>query len=100
MATGLSGGMYLTLIPVLVLAVFLIFFLRPFSRGHALGRKSLRYTAASLAMAIATACLVAMGGCGYNSNTANGTRRGTTTIMVTATSGSLSHTTSVSLTVQ
>jgi hypothetical protein len=33
-------------------------------------------------------------------NTGNGTQRGTTTVMITATSGNLSHSSSVTLTVQ
>jgi hypothetical protein len=50
---------------------------------------------------IATACLLAASGCGYNASSAgNGTQRGSATVMVTGTSGSLTHSASVSLTVQ
>jgi hypothetical protein len=45
--------------------------------------------------------LLAAGGCGYNANSAaNGTQRGTTTVMITGTSGILTHSATVTLTAQ
>jgi hypothetical protein len=61
----------------------------------------IHYLAGSLTLLIVAGFLLAAGGCGYNANNAgNGTQRGTATVMITGTSGSLSHSTSVSLTVQ
>jgi hypothetical protein len=63
------------------------------------GRNWLRHLAGSLLLVIATACLLGAGGC-YMKKTGTGTQRGTTTVMITGTSGSITHSTSVSLTVQ
>jgi uncharacterized protein (TIGR03118 family) len=97
-----SGSrLYALLIPAL--ALLAIFIVRRASRTqNSTRRMTFQYLAASLGIAIVTTCLLVGGGCGnYNSNsTANGTQRGMTTVMITATSGSLSHSTSVSLTVQ
>jgi uncharacterized protein (TIGR03118 family) len=55
----------------------------------------------ALGMVLLAATLFTATGCGgYSSNGNNGTPRGTTTVMVTATSGSITHSASVSLTVQ
>jgi uncharacterized protein (TIGR03118 family) len=68
----------------------------PFDR-----RRRIHYLTGTLALLIVVGFLLAAGGCGYNANSVgNGTQRGTATVMITGTSGSLSHSTSVSLTVQ
>src|SRR2546421_8578974 len=66
------------------------------------GNKWIPGLAGSLALLFATACLLAASGCGGNgmNNPGNGTQRGMATVMVTGTSGNLTHSTSVSLTVQ
>jgi len=51
-------------------------------------------------LTLSTAAFVATGCGGYSSSSSNGTPRGTTTMMVTATSGSITHSTNVTLTVQ
>jgi uncharacterized protein (TIGR03118 family) len=63
------------------------------------GRKWLHSLTGSLLLVIATACLLGAGGC-YSKKTATGTQRGTTTVMITGTSGSVTHSTSVTVTVQ
>ena len=55
----------------------------------------------SLGLLIFSVCLLAASGCGYKGAAAgNGTQRGTTTVMITGTSGNLSHSTSITLIVQ
>lgn len=53
----------------------------------------------SLLLMIAMVCLLGASGC-YKKKTGTGTQRGMTTVMITGTSGSLTHSASVSLTVQ
>jgi uncharacterized protein (TIGR03118 family) len=72
-------------------------------RNWPTGRGGLvRSFAMAFALCLALGAAMAVGGCGYNSSSASttGTPAGTTTIMVTATSGALSHSTAVTLTVQ
>ena len=60
-----------------------------------------RYLGYALGMVMLSAALLSASGCGgYSSNGTNGTPRGTTTMMITGTSGSITHTASVTLTVQ
>ena len=96
-----SGGMYGLLLPVpaLVLSAVLLF---GFCRNKRATRQFWSFhLAATLGLLVVSACLLAASGCGYNSNgSMNGTQRGTFTVMVTGTSGNLSHSTSVTLTVQ
>jgi hypothetical protein len=55
----------------------------------------------SLGLLIFSVGLLAASGCGYKGAAAgNGTQRGTTTVMITGTSGNLSHSTSITLIVQ
>jgi uncharacterized protein (TIGR03118 family) len=70
---------------------------RPAGRGGVV-----RSFALAFALCLVLGVVVTIGGCGYNSSSASstGTPAGTTTIMVTATSGALSHSTAVTLTVQ
>jgi uncharacterized protein (TIGR03118 family) len=62
-------------------------------------RKWLQHLTGSLLMVIATACLLGASGC-YMKKTATGTQRGTTTVMITGTSGGITHSASVTLHVQ
>jgi len=60
-----------------------------------------RWLGYALGIAVLSATVLTATGCGgYGSNSANGTPRGTTTMMITGTSGSITHTANVSLTVQ
>lgn len=72
------------------------------ARGGQFAGKNRRHAFAGVVVLLFTsACLLAANGCGYNSPAAgNGTQRGTATVMITGTSGSLTHSTSVTLTVQ
>jgi uncharacterized protein (TIGR03118 family) len=63
------------------------------------GRKWLHSLTGSLLLVIATACLLGASGC-YKKKTGTGTQRGTATVMITGTSGSITHSTSVIVTVQ
>jgi uncharacterized protein (TIGR03118 family) len=95
------GGRYamLLLIPALLLLILLL--VATGRRGGLVEQKWVHSLAGTLAMLIAAACLLAASGCGYNSTMAgNGTQRGAATVMITGTSGSLTHSTSVTLTVQ
>lgn len=72
-------------------------------RNSTRGRRILNNLAMALALCVALGAVVILGGCGGSASSAQnqtGTPAGTTTIMVTATSGSLSHSTAVTLTVQ
>jgi hypothetical protein len=62
-------------------------------------RKWLHHLTGSLLLVIATAFLLGASGC-YSKKAGTGTQRGTTTVMITGTSGSITHSTSVTLTVQ
>jgi len=59
----------------------------------------LRVAAGAFGLSMLLALLLTATGCGYSAPP-NGTQRGTTTLMITGTSGALSHSTSVTLTVQ
>jgi uncharacterized protein (TIGR03118 family) len=63
------------------------------------GRKCLQHLTGSLLLMIATACLLGASGC-YKKTTGTGTQRGTATVMITGTSGSITHSASVTVTVQ
>jgi len=96
-----NGRMYALLLPIpaLVLLVMLLFGQRRINR-RSRPFWSFRIVA-TLGFLVLCAGLLAASGCGYNSNAANnGTQRGTFTVMVTGTSSALSHSTSVTLTVQ
>jgi uncharacterized protein (TIGR03118 family) len=96
-----TGRLYaaILLIPALVL---LGIFLAGSIRSRLQAEKGwIHCLAGGFALIIALGCLLAASGCGYNASTAgNGTQRGMATVMVTGGSGSLSHSTSVALTVQ
>ena len=97
-----AGGMFvvLLLIPALGFSGLLAAKLARSSR--LVGRNWLPQLAGSLVLLIVTVCVMAASGCGYNkpNGTGNGTQRGTTTVMITGTSGNLTHSASVTLTVQ
>jgi len=71
----------------------------PVQKRRFRGRKWLRHLTGSLLLVIAAACLLGAGGC-YKKKTGTGTQRGTTAVMITGMSGSITNSASVSLTVQ
>ena len=86
-------------IPALALLVMLLFGSRRLE--HSAVTPGARFAWAALAMLLAVGTALAATGCGYNSSSAGtGTQRGADTIMITGTSGQLTHSTSVMLTVQ
>jgi hypothetical protein len=101
MAKNSTGGIFAAVLPIPTLGLLGLLIAGRGNRQPLRGRKRLHYLTGSLALLIVVGFLLAAGGCGYNANSAgNGTQRGTTTMMITGTSGSLSHSTSVALTVQ
>jgi uncharacterized protein (TIGR03118 family) len=101
MARNSTGGIFAAVLPIPTLGLLGLLVVGKGRRQHLLGKKRFHYLTGSLALLIVVGFLIAAGGCGYNANSAgNGTQRGTTTVMITGTSGSLSHSTSVKLTVQ
>jgi uncharacterized protein (TIGR03118 family) len=97
-----AGGRYAMILPIPALALLATFLAGCIRSRRAAGNKWSPGLAGALALAIVTGCLLAASGCGGygSSNPGNGTQRGTATVMITGTSGALSHSTSVSLTVQ
>jgi hypothetical protein len=97
-----SGGRYAMMLAVPALVLLATFLAGSIRRGRMAGNKWIPSLAGSLVLLFATACLLAASGCGGNgmNNPGNGTQRGMATVMVTGTSGSLTHSTSVTLTVQ
>jgi uncharacterized protein (TIGR03118 family) len=101
MAKNRSGGTYamLLLIPALALLGLLLF---GASRIKLPSGNNWNYRfACCLSILLVSACLLAASGCGYKGAAAsNGTQRGTTTVLITGSSNGLSHSASVTLTVQ
>src|SRR5579859_47733 len=99
---GNPGGTTLTmLIQMTAWALCCVLLFWRARRLTKIGRPTWRYAAAVLLLAALSVTAALAGGCGYSSNgMSTGTQRGSSTIMINATSGSLSHSTSVSLTVQ
>jgi uncharacterized protein (TIGR03118 family) len=96
-----TGGRYAMILPIPALVLLATFLAGSIRKGRVAGNKWVPSLAGSLVLLFATACLLAASGCGYNASSAgNGTQRGMVTVMVTGTSGSLTHSTSVTLTVQ
>jgi len=95
------GGRYAMMLAISALVLLAAFLAGNIRRSRAAGNRWIPSFAGSLVFLIVTASLLAASGCGYNSNSAgNGTQRGMATVMVTGTSGSLTHSASVTLTVQ
>jgi len=97
-----TGGRYAMILTIPALALLATFLAGSIRRSRMAGNNLIAGLAGSLALLFATACLLAASGCGgYGmNNPGNGTQRGMATVMVTGTSGNLTHSTSVTLTVQ
>jgi uncharacterized protein (TIGR03118 family) len=101
MAGNPSGGIFAVLLPVTTLGFFGLFVAGKKKHGPSRARKRSQYLAGGVTLLVVAAILLVANGCGYKANgMGNGTQRGTTTVMITGTSGSLTHSTSVTLTVQ
>lgn len=100
MAGNPTGGVFAVLLPVATLVFFGLFVAGKRNRDRAPARKWSHHLVGGVALLLVTALLLVANGCGYKAPGMNGTQRGTTTVMITGTSGSLSHSTSVTLTVQ
>jgi len=101
MAKNSTGGIFATLLPMPTLGLFGLLVAGKRNRQRLQGRKWFHFLVGSFALLIVAGLLLTAGGCGYNANSAsNGTQRGTTTVMITGTSGNLTHSATVTLTVQ
>src|SRR5580704_8096035 len=101
MAKNSTGGIFAAVLPIPALGFLGLLVAGKGKRRRLRGSKWFRYITGSLALLIVVGFLLAAGGCGGGSTMAgNGTQRGMTTVMITGTSGSLSHSTSVTVTVQ
>lgn len=96
-----SGGVFAMLLPIFSLGFLGLCLAGAGSSGNSAGKSRILSLTGSLALLIVATWLFAAGGCGYSGGgTGTGTQRGMTTVMITGTSGNLSHSASVSLTVQ
>jgi uncharacterized protein (TIGR03118 family) len=97
-----TGGRHAMILPISALVLLATFLAGGIRRSRMAEHKWMPGLAGSLALLFVTACLLAASGCGgYGmNNPGNGTQRGMATVMVTGTSGNLTHSTSVTLTVQ
>lgn len=96
-----GGGIFAKMLPLVPLGFLGLFLAVSFWRGHSAGNGWILNLAGSAALLLVAAWLFTAGGCGYSGGgMGTGTQRGTTTLMITGTSGNLSHSASVSLTVQ
>lgn len=96
-----SGQLYSMLLPVPALGLLGTFLVESIRRRRPVGKRWILGLVSSFALFLLSAALLTASGCGYGSNSnANGTQRGSATVMITGTSGSLSHSTSVTLIVQ
>jgi uncharacterized protein (TIGR03118 family) len=101
MVKNSSGGIFAAVLPIPALGLLGLLVVGKGNRQGLRGRKRFRYLTGGLALLIVAGFLLVAGGCGGgNAMGTNGTQRGMTTVMITGTSGSLSHSTTVSLTVQ
>jgi len=101
MAMNHGGGILAILLPILGLGFLGLCVAGSCSSGGSAGKRRILNLTGSLALLIVAMWLFTASGCGYNGGgMGTGTQRGTTTLMITGTSGSLSHSASVSLTVQ
>jgi uncharacterized protein (TIGR03118 family) len=98
-----SGGLYATLLPIPALVLLGLLSVGRGRNESLAGKYRTRSLVGALGLLLATTILFVASGCGgYNSanNNGNGTQRGTATVMITGTSNGLTHSTSVTLTVQ
>jgi hypothetical protein len=101
MARNSTGGIFATLLPIPTLGLFGLLVVGKRNHQRHRERRWFHYLAGSFALLIVAGFLLVAGGCGYNANSAgNGTQRGMTTVMITGTSGNLTHSATVTLTVQ
>jgi len=100
-AGGMMGGMGMIL-PFSTMGIFGMVVVKSRGRRKMAGRYWWRWLGYALGAMLLSAVLLYSYGCGgYSSNSAtSGTQRGTTTMMVTAQSGSITHSATVTLTVQ
>ena len=96
-----TGGLYAAIHPIPALGLLGTFLVDCIRRRRGAAKKWILGLVSSVALLLLAAALFSASGCGYGTNyTGNGTQRGTATVMITGTSGNLSHATSVTLTVQ
>jgi hypothetical protein len=101
MAKNSTGGIFAAVLPIPALGLLGLLVVGKGNRQGLRGRKRFQYVTGGLAILFVVGFLLVAGGCGGgNAMGTNGTQRGMTTVMITGTSGSLSHSTTVSLTVQ
>jgi uncharacterized protein (TIGR03118 family) len=101
MAKNSTGGIFAAALPITGLGFLGLLVVGKGKQHRLFGTRRFRYLTGGLALLIVAGFLLVAGGCGGGSTMAgNGTQRGMTTVMITGTSGSLSHSTSVTLTVQ
>ena len=97
---GMGMGMGAAL-PTAVFGLFAMVIVKSRRRRRWRRRNWLRWLVYGFGMALLSTVLLTASGCGgYSSSNSGGTQRGTTTMMVTATSGSITHAANVTLTVQ
>lgn len=96
-----SGKLYSMLLPLPALGLLGTFLVESIRRRRQAGKRWILGLVSGFALFLLSVALLTASGCGYGSNSnANGTQRGSGTVMITGTSGSLSHSTSVTLIVQ
>jgi uncharacterized protein (TIGR03118 family) len=96
-----SGKLYSLLLAIPALGLLGTFLVESIRRRRRAGKKWILGLVSSFALFLLSAALFTASGCGYGTNyNANGTPRGAATVLITGTSGALSHSTSVTLTVQ
>jgi len=101
MAMNHGGGIFAILLPILAMGFLGLCVSGSGSSGSSAGKRRILSLTGSLAFLVVAMWLFTASGCGYNGGgMGTGTQRGTTTLMITGASGSLSHSASVSLTVQ
>jgi len=92
------GNLSAMTLPIPALALLGTFLVGSIRRPRWAGKRWILGLATGFAFLLVTAAAI---GCGYNSsNSGSGTQRGTATVMITGTSGNLSHSTPVTLIVQ